>query len=272
MRSMAGKNLGETLEPARETRIHLCGQLTVRVNGERLEESLPGRQGRMLFAYLATHRSRATPRAELMDVLWPEDPPAAAESALAALLAKLRRVLGDGTVCGRQEIRLHLPADAWIDVEAASDTLHRAESALAHREWARAWGPSRVALHVADREFMPGYAAPWMTAIRERLFVTLVRACECAAAGGLEIGGAEIANAERAARRLTGVAPLNESGCRLLMRALAARDNIADALTVYERLRTAMREELGASPSPATQELHRQLLQGGRSRHAGSQA
>jgi SARP family transcriptional regulator, regulator of embCAB operon len=272
MRSMAGNNLGETLEPARETRIHLCGQLTVRINGVRVEESLPGRQGRVLFAYLATHRTRATPRTELMDVLWPEDAPAAAESALAALLAKLRRVLGDSAIAGRQDIRLHLPPNAWIDVEAASDGLHRAESALANGDWARAWGPSRVALHIADREFMPGYAAPWMTAIRDKLFVTLVRACECVAAGGLEIGGAEILNAERAARRLTIIAPLNESGCRLLMRALAARDNIGDALTVYERLRVALREELGASPSPATQALHRQLLQGGRAQHAGSQA
>lgn len=267
MRSMSGQNLGESLEPPGETRIHLCGQLTVRVKGVRLEEALPGRQGRVLFAYLAAHRLRATPRAELIDVLWPDVAPAAAESALAALLAKLRRVLGDGVVGGRHEVRLHLPTGAWVDIEAASDGLHRAESALANREWARAWGPSHVALHIAERDFLPGYEAPWIERIRDKLRGILVRSCECVAAGGLEIGGAEIANAERAARRLTQIAPLNEGGYRLLMRALAERDNIGEALTVYERLRLRMREELGASPSPATQTLHLHLLKGGRMHH-----
>jgi len=42
---------------------------------------------------------------------------------------------------------------------------------------------------------------------------------------------------------------------------LAARDNRADALNVYHQLRTLIREELGAAPSPATQELHRALLE-----------
>ena len=46
-----------------------------------------------------------------------------------------------------------------------------------------------------------------------------------------------------------------------LMRAHVARDNVAEALLVYERLRTELREELGVSPSPRMQELHAQLLQ-----------
>ena len=44
------------------------------------------------------------------------------------------------------------------------------------------------------------------------------------------------------------------------MRALAERGNIADALRVYERLSDTLREELGVSPSPPTQDLHLSLL------------
>ena len=44
------------------------------------------------------------------------------------------------------------------------------------------------------------------------------------------------------------------------MEVLAARDNRADALRVYDQLRTLLRDELGAAPSPATQDLHRTLL------------
>ena len=51
-----------------------------------------------------------------------------------------------------------------------------------------------------------------------------------------------------------------ESGYRYLMEALVARGNAAEALQVYEQLRTLLREELGAAPSPATQQLHRTLL------------
>jgi DNA-binding SARP family transcriptional activator len=44
------------------------------------------------------------------------------------------------------------------------------------------------------------------------------------------------------------------------MEALAARGNAAEALHVYEELRTLLREEPGAGPSPETQRLHKALL------------
>jgi DNA-binding SARP family transcriptional activator len=262
MRRRAFAKIGETLESTAETRIHLCGQLTLRLHGQRLEDRLPGRQGRLLFAYLAAHRARATPRTVLLDVLWREEPPAAAESALAALLAKLRRALGEDTLAGKQSLRLVLPDDAWIDIEAAAEALHRAESAVGARDWTRAWAPARVAMHIAERGFLPGYEAPWIEPERQRLAATLVRAHECMVESGLGIGGGEIGNAERTARRLVQLAPLDEQAYRLLMRTLAARGNVAEALLVYERLRAAMREELGAAPSAATQALHRGLLTG----------
>jgi len=259
---MADQNLGETLAKPGESRIHLCGRFTVRIDGDRLEEGLPGRQGRMLFAFLVLHRLRATPRAELLDVLWPQSPPAAAESALAALLAKLRRNLGAGALAGKQEIRLALPSGAWIDIEAAAEGLHRGESAVARGDWAGAWGPARVALHIAARAFLPGYDARWIAEERRKLEDVLVRAHECVAASGLGLGGPELAAAERSARQLIELAPFRESGYRFLMQALALRDNTGEALLVYEELRRVLREELGASPGAATQALQRRILQG----------
>jgi DNA-binding SARP family transcriptional activator len=47
------------------------------------------------------------------------------------------------------------------------------------------------------------------------------------------------------------------------MEVLDRRGNPAEALTVYEELRSRLREELGASPGPVTQELHRRLLGAG---------
>ena len=76
----------------------------------------------------------------------------------------------------------------------------------------------------------------------------------------VEIGGGELDTAERSARTLVARSPYRESGYRLLMETLAARGNTAEALLVYDSLRTQLRDELGTAPSPETQNLHRLLL------------
>jgi DNA-binding SARP family transcriptional activator len=248
------------LETEAGTRIQLCGRLVVELAGRRIEGDLPGRQGRLLFAYLVATRSRRSTRSELVAVLWPQGAPDAAESSLASLLSKLRRVLGPDLLDGKSELRLVLRTDAWIDLEAAGVAVHRAESAVALGDWARAWAPSRTALYVANRGLLPGFEGPWIDERRRWLEDVRLRALECAGAAGLNMGGTELATAERAGRALVEAAPFRESGYRLLMEALAARDNVAEALRVYDRLRILLREELGVAPGQAAQDLHRRLL------------
>ena len=89
--------------------IRLCGPVGLDQDGLSRSSALPGRKGRLLFAYLVLNRDRDCGRAELVDLLWPEQPPVAAESALSALLSKLRRALGEGALAGRSELRLTPP-------------------------------------------------------------------------------------------------------------------------------------------------------------------
>jgi hypothetical protein len=63
-----------------------------------------------------------------------------------------------------------------------------------------------------------------------------------------------------AAGSLVDRAPLHEVGYQLLMLAKARQGNVADALHVYERLRTVLRQELGTPPGEALRLLHAQLL------------
>jgi SARP family transcriptional regulator, regulator of embCAB operon len=163
---------------------------------------------------------------------------------------------------GRSELRLVLPPDAWVDLEAALEAVHRAESAVTQGRWPEAWGAAQVARYVAARRFLAGHDAAWIEAWRRRLTDVLVRGLEAHAAASLGVGGTELATAERAARELIERAPFRESGYRLLMEAQAARGNVAEALHVYERLRVLLREELGVAPGPAVQAVHRRLLLG----------
>lgn len=71
---------------------------------------------------------------------------------------------------------------------------------------------------------------------------------------------APLPGAQRAARELIEAAPFRESGHLLLMRALAASGNVAEALAAYERLRILLRDELGTDPSEAVQDAYVRLL------------
>src|SRR5919108_5101609 len=151
------------------TRIQLCGRLVVELDGRRVEDELPGAKGRLLFAYLVLNRNRRMSRDELLLAVYGEEASPDQHPSLSVLLSKLRSVIGQELLAGRSEIELALPRDAFIDVEAAREALHRAESHVAAGEWAAAWGPAGVAYHVARRPLLQGYDAPWLDEWRRRL-------------------------------------------------------------------------------------------------------
>jgi DNA-binding SARP family transcriptional activator len=248
------------VSPQTPTRIQLCGRLAVELAGRALTDRLPGGQARVLFVYLAVNRAHVSRREELIEALWPWRAPAGAETSLSGLLSRLRAVLGGEVLSGRSELRLILPRGAWVDLEAAEEAIHRAESAVAQGDWARGWGPSLIALFTARRGFLGGEDLPWAEEHRRRLEEIRCSALECYAAVALGVGGTELAPGERIARELVALAPFRERAHGLLMEILAARGNTAEALRVYEALRERLREELGATPALELRELQQQIL------------
>ena len=90
-----------------------------------------------------------------------------------ALISKLRvllaragldksRVLPSALGC----YRLDLPANAWLDVEAAFDSLHAAEGLLKRNQHREAWAAAQVAYHIYRRPFLPAETGAW--AARQR--------------------------------------------------------------------------------------------------------
>ncbi len=263
MSAVAWSEAGRTLEPRPDTRIQLCGPLVVEWRGERREAELPGRQGRLLFAFLVLNRSRVVTRDALVEAVWPTAAPPAAESALAALLSKLRKLLGAEHLSGRSELRILLPEDAGVDLETAREAIHHAESALAAEDWPRAWPAAQTALFTACRGFLPAEEAGWIEECRRDVDALHLRALEAYGRACLGIGGAEHAAAIRVGRDLVRRAPLRESGHLLVIEALAASGNRAEALVAYESLRLRLREELGVSPGAELQDVHARLLRAG---------
>jgi SARP family transcriptional regulator, regulator of embCAB operon len=242
------------------TRIQLCGRLTVQLDGDRIEESLPGAKGRLLLAYLVLNRARQLSRDKLLIAVYGDDASPEQSSSLSVLLSKLRAVVGSEVLTGRSEIELDLSPDTFVDVEAAFEGIHRAESHAARGEWAETWGPAGVAYHVASRPLLQGHDLPWLDDWRRRLDDVRLRGLECLAAARLGLGGPTLKQAEVCARQLIELAPYRETGHRILMETLEQRGNVAEALLAYERLRALLRDELGVEPSSSVQRVHRRLL------------
>jgi DNA-binding SARP family transcriptional activator len=216
-----------------------------------------------VFAFLVLNRDRPLQRSELVEAVWSPAIPRNPSEALAALLSKLRAALGGDYVVGRSEVTVALPPETVIDVERAFAAVHEAESACGRGDWSRGWSAALESRLIARRRLLPQFEAGWIDEWRRSLDDVRLRALECYAGSCLGIGKTELPGAERAARELVEAAPLRESGYRLLMKALEARGNVAEALRVYETARERLREELGVAPAQELRSIHRRLLDAG---------
>ncbi|HEX4747060.1 MAG TPA: BTAD domain-containing putative transcriptional regulator [Gaiellaceae bacterium] len=231
------------------------------------EQRFPGRQGRIVFAYLLAADGRPVPRHELADALWGDEPPARWEKALSVIVSKLRALLGEAGLDGAESLsgafgcyQLTLPADSWIDVTAAGEAASAAEQALASGNAAVAIAEATTAASLARRTFLPGEDGRWVSERRADLREILVRALECLADAARRADDA--ASAVRSAEELVALEPFRERGYRLLMQAQSAAGNDAEALRTYERCRTLLAEELGAYPSSETEGVYLEILRG----------
>ena len=68
-----------------------------------------------------------------------------------SLLSNVRRAIDGERLIGRDALRLRLPSSTWIDVEAAAEAIHDAESAVALGEWQRGWIAAHIRKQRAER-------------------------------------------------------------------------------------------------------------------------
>jgi DNA-binding SARP family transcriptional activator len=247
-------------------RIYLTGRVAIEHGATLVEEGqLTGRQGRLAFVYLAAHRHSTVGRDELIDVIWPERPPAEIEVAFSAILSKLRGALKKAGLHERAvlgvrmgSVALRLAGDMWIDLEAAFNAIDEAEGAIRAGDDTRSWACANVGVSIARRPFLAPEEAPWIEAQRIRLRSLLGRGLYCLSVHSAAHGDPSLA--VQYASEMIALEPFRETGYQQLMRLHARAGNRAEALRVFGQCRELLREELGASPSPQTEAVYLEIL------------
>ncbi len=238
-------------------RVHLLGQVSLESAETIVSASaLPGRQGRLAYAYLALAR-QPVPRDELADVVWPDELPKSWERDLSAVVSKLKAPLSkvgapDAVRSALGCYELALPDDTVVDVDAVHRYVEAAEAALRRDAPDEAWGAASAATHLSRRPFLPGESGRWVDTIRADLGALFVRAADALVA--VEGGRGRWGEAVRYAEEAIAKAPFRESGYVALVETHLHAGNRAEALRAYERARTLLAEELGAPPAAPREE------------------
>ena len=249
-------------------RIYLTGRVAFEVDGNVLidERQFRGKQGRLVFAYLVSERSRPVPREQLARIAWPAEMASSWEASLSSLMSRLGTLLAADPLKSRGvslsrspgQYQIVLPTDTWVDLEASVSAIDKAEAALRDGNTRRISGSATAAANISARPFLPGIEGEWVESQRRRLERQLLRALDCLTQMWLAVGQPGLA-LEKAVQAIE-LDHYRESGYQLLMKAHVSCGNSAKAVDVYHRLRKLLDSELGTSPSAETEALYKDIL------------
>ncbi|MFB9724027.1 BTAD domain-containing putative transcriptional regulator [Planobispora longispora] len=239
-------------------RVGLLGPFEVR-NPDGAVVEVPGARLRALLAALALEPGRIVTRARLVDWIWGRRPPADEVNALQALVSRLRRVLPDGV----------------IEADSGGYRLAVAPDAVDVSRFERLVGQARAAEPAARADLLRSALALWRgTALADIALqdsdafdaaVARLDELHVAALGDRVDADIRLGRGSELVSELTELVaayPLREGFVAALMRALAEAGRGNEALTLYQRTRELLAEELGADPSAELSALHTALLRG----------
>jgi DNA-binding SARP family transcriptional activator len=220
--------------------------------------ALGGLRQRTLLVLLLLRANEAVSRDRLIDDLWGAEPPATAANSLAALVARLRRVLP-------ADLLLTTQAGYELRLEPEALDLHRFERLVEESAGALATEPNRAAELL--RSALSLWRGPALVDFAYEAFAqpAIVRLEELRLAALESRIGADLAlgRHQELVGELQGLLvdnPLRERLRGQLMLALYRSGRQAEALEAYRDGRRVFVEELGIEPGPALQELEGAIL------------
>ncbi|MEW8506589.1 MAG: BTAD domain-containing putative transcriptional regulator [Candidatus Thiodiazotropha sp.] len=217
---------------------------------------LKARKTKALLAWLALHQEKPQPRERLALLLWEESSEAQARHSLRQALSGLRKVMGGhahALVADQASVLLrrgHVVTDC-----GSFDSLLKQAQTPEHMT-------RLVSLY--GGEFLEGFNPradnyeEWLITQRSHYRELAINTMSKLMAHYVET--AQLEKGIRLAIKLLASDPLQEEFHRNLMRLYARLNRPADALRQYRKCRRLLMRELGLSPEPETERLHKEIL------------
>ncbi|MFF4159247.1 BTAD domain-containing putative transcriptional regulator [Streptomyces sp. NPDC001678] len=247
--------------PGPRLRISVLGPLRAWRDGQHLD--LGHLRQQAVLATLALCAGRSVSRQELTDGVWGEEPPNT--NVVPVYIYRLRKILRTGgdpdSVIERDRSGYRLlPGAVSVDVAQVEELVTAAGVAERAGDLAEAVRACSQALDLFRGEPLAGQPGPFAELERLRLTERRIVVVQRKLDWQLRLGQHSEAVAELSALSVTQ--PLNEPVAVMLMRALYLSGRQGDALTVYDRTRRRLAEELGVSPGRLLRQTHRTILRG----------
>ncbi|MFC9246182.1 BTAD domain-containing putative transcriptional regulator [Streptomyces sp. NPDC057136] len=255
LRTAAGRTAGPKVQ------ISVLGPLQARQDGRPL--ILGHLRQQAVLAALALRAGRTLSQQELLDGVWGMEPPVA--NVVPVYIYRLRKTLriGDSpdSVIEHDRRGYRLVSGA-VDVDVA-----RMEELVTDIGTADRAGEPTEALRLCSQaldlfrgELLAGLPGPLAELERLRLTERRIAIMQRKLEWQLRLGQYSEAIAELFA--LSAAHPLNEPVAAMLMRALYRSGRQADALTVFDRARRRLADDLGVPPSRMLRRTHQMILRG----------
>ena len=230
---------------------------------------------RALLALLVVEANWPHRRDTLINLFWPNHPPAAGRNNLRQALFLLRHTLATSQGptphlrVTAKEVQFDPTSDYWLDVAECKTSLATCRT---HRPQRQVLRPDclvklETATDLYEGDFLAGLSLPncrrfdmWQLLTQE--------ACHRRALETLSLlinsyeAQQEYDRVSRYARRYLELEPWREWAYRHCMRALALNGHRSEALHQYEICRELLAREMGIEPSPATTQLYQQICVG----------
>ncbi|RLP92348.1 AfsR/SARP family transcriptional regulator, partial [Micromonospora sp. CV4] len=233
--------------------------------GDRDVDLGPGKQ-RAVLAVLLLAGGRPVTTAQVVDAVWPEEPPANGANVVQKYVAGLRRVLeperpprspGQVLTLTDAGYQLRVGPEA-VDATRFERGIRRAERLRAEGRAAEAVTELKAALELWRGDPFTGFTGLFFDSARQRWIELRATALESWADLELRLGRQRELVGEL--KELAAEFPLRERLRHQLMLALYRSGRQAEALAAYREFRGLLRDEYGIEPGDALQDLHRRVL------------
>jgi LuxR family maltose regulon positive regulatory protein len=247
--------------------IKTFGGLQVLKDGEPLAaRDWGGKQPKQLLKAIINFGADKVPKERLMDSLWPDKEPGAAEKSFKVALHKLRKALEPGLEKGMGSNYLNLKQNqlsldrelCQLDLDLFYDLMEQAQKSESNGKESESLDFFMQAADLYKGDFFSRDGnKDWLAGRREDLRLAFLDAL-------LKISWLFEKSGSRSqaitwAKKALAEDPTNEYACQRLMQLYGAMGKRALALKAYQEFAKKLREDLGVEPDPLTTSIYEKL-------------